>query len=270
MGTPWLTSDAVAWLDRNISPADTVAEVGGGRSTPWWASRTEAVFTVETSPTWATMLLLHLYSKPNLLGKVRLWHVPADWHPSWQEGRSEYWRDYSSVLNRSTIDRLERDYLHTITRIPSTTVLVIDGSLRCHVMVLLDELDLLDRYEIIVVDNTESRFHSMYLDATKMSSFRRLDFVTGQLRQFEDEPERRHVTSIFVRNDRHTKTVAVPTERPVDWTATDLADHQDFFPDDDARAGVAAYADSLRKRLVELGLLSQPDNDPNDPSDPKE
>lgn len=49
---PWLTRDAVDFLDGWIRPSDYLVEFGSGRSTVWFARRVSSMLSVEHDPSW--------------------------------------------------------------------------------------------------------------------------------------------------------------------------------------------------------------------------
>jgi predicted O-methyltransferase YrrM len=51
---PWLTADAVRFLDGWLRPTDRCLEWGAGRSTAWFAARTASVVSIEHDQSWAT------------------------------------------------------------------------------------------------------------------------------------------------------------------------------------------------------------------------
>lgn len=253
-GSPWFTQDSISWLENNIMCSDTVSEVGAGRSTLWWLSRVNMVHSIETSPDWTLQLFLELYQHPHLLKRFKLTYVPADWHPSWKAGRKDYWQKHQTCLTLDDVFRLQIEYLDVIKSLNST-VLCLDGGIRGYTMVLLKQLREIDRFELVIVDNTESRFHSMYFDKEFMSNFKRLDFVRGTLNQFPDNPKKHHVTTIFVRNDRWNTASASKTENKIIWDEEELAEFQDFTPDSDSIEVVRNYEAQLLDELKEMGLL---------------
>lgn len=49
---PWLTPDAIEFLDQWLRKADHGAEFGSGRSTIWFAKRVSTLLSVENNPDW--------------------------------------------------------------------------------------------------------------------------------------------------------------------------------------------------------------------------
>lgn len=49
---PWLTPASVDLLESLLTPRDTVFEWGAGRSTIWFAERTQSVLSIEANPEW--------------------------------------------------------------------------------------------------------------------------------------------------------------------------------------------------------------------------
>jgi hypothetical protein len=255
IGTPWFTADAVAWLEANVGVRDRVFELGGGRSTVWWAKRVAAVHVLETSPDWSLFLMLYLYDKPSLLRRVRLYQVPADWHPGWRGGRKEYWKRNEAAITYADIRSLEADYLRVIEYSRTSNILSVDGGLRAHSMVLLADKGWFGNFEIIVADNIEKRFASIFLGKVMPADFERFDFVTGVLRTGPGR-DRKHVTSAFVRKDIMKRIVDVPTENPIRWTAFDLAaNHQSFSLNAESEQIVEKYVSHIRSELRDYCLL---------------
>ncbi len=49
---PWMSPQAVAWLDAFLRPSDIGLEFGSGRSTVWFARRAAALTSVEHKQDW--------------------------------------------------------------------------------------------------------------------------------------------------------------------------------------------------------------------------
>ena len=55
--TPWLSPDAITFLDEYLKPDMTVIETGAGGSTIWLAKRVDTVITFEHDKNWANLVL---------------------------------------------------------------------------------------------------------------------------------------------------------------------------------------------------------------------
>jgi hypothetical protein len=53
---PWLTFDAIRYLDRNVHPGQRVFEFGSGHSTLYWADKGVDLVSVEDDPQWFDMV----------------------------------------------------------------------------------------------------------------------------------------------------------------------------------------------------------------------
>jgi hypothetical protein len=51
-GRPWLTRDAVRFLERWLKASDLLVEFGSGRSTRWFAERVRRQISIESDPHW--------------------------------------------------------------------------------------------------------------------------------------------------------------------------------------------------------------------------
>lgn len=227
-GVPWFTGDSIAWLEQNITRDDRVLEYGGGRSTFWWAQSCNRVTTIETSPEWASYLMLWMYNFPALLKKVRILFCPAEWNPGWKQGRKQYWKENQDALSYRDVAAIQNDFLR-LNAFGDETVLAIDGGVRGPLLVHLGENNRYHAYEIIVIDNTEAAFHSiapdLYIDSQK---YQRLDFIAGTMDTVPQVNQGKHVTTVFVRKDRFEKCVDVTTEHKYRYTAKELSQHQLF------------------------------------------
>ncbi len=105
---PWLTADAIRFLESWIKSNDRVLEFGSGRSTAWLASRCQLVTSVEHDPAWFDSMSNKLSVFENV--------------------------DYQFATLRSPTE-LESPYLKLLMDIPeqSYDVLLNDGRLRCQV-----------------------------------------------------------------------------------------------------------------------------------------
>lgn len=57
---PWMNYGAIDFIDQTLSPELTVLELGGGSSTLYWATRGNAVTTLENSVQWKNRIDKHL------------------------------------------------------------------------------------------------------------------------------------------------------------------------------------------------------------------
>lgn len=57
---PWLTRDAIRWLEGNLSRSQRGFEWGSGTGTAWLAQRTGSLVSVEHSPAWHERVRSHL------------------------------------------------------------------------------------------------------------------------------------------------------------------------------------------------------------------
>lgn len=73
---PWLTADAIAMLRTALRKSDNGVEWGSGRSTTWFAQRTNSLISVETSRTWYDRVSLTI--KQQGLSNVTYKYIPAD------------------------------------------------------------------------------------------------------------------------------------------------------------------------------------------------
>lgn len=223
-------------------------------------SRCQWVTTHETSPDWAGGLLAHISSRPSLLRRWELRHIPVDWAPNWEHRSQGYWADNDVCLDLATARRLEKRYLMSATEIDDDhTVLIIDGGMRSHLYVLFQELGLFERFEIVVIDNMELPFPALVFERRPLSGFTRFDFVAGSFdNKLPPELNGRQVTSIFVRDDRMRKTIEVETENPYRWEPQDLLQHQNFTADDDSRPTAERWEVRVRRELHAYDLLPSP------------
>ncbi|MER9046372.1 class I SAM-dependent methyltransferase [Mesorhizobium sp. M0923] len=60
---PWLTRDAIDFLDQWLRPTDIFAEFGSGRSTIWIAQRVRSLLSVEPDPNWHSIISSRLAAR---------------------------------------------------------------------------------------------------------------------------------------------------------------------------------------------------------------
>jgi len=93
--TPWLTVDAVKFIEDNFDPTDTVFEWGSGGSTLWFAERVKHVTSVEHDIDWYMKLVSDIPSN------MRLIYAPPD--GEYQEGhegtKGKTFKTYASVID---------------------------------------------------------------------------------------------------------------------------------------------------------------------------
>ena len=253
--TPWFTSDAVTWLDANILPSDRVFEIGGGRSSLYFTARAQFTHTLETSPTWARLLIKKMSRLPALLRAWQIELIPVDWTPTWRDAQHGFWGQYPSVLTKDAARRLEKRYLLSATSPKDATVLVLDGGLRSHLYVLFDRLDRLKDFEVVIIDNTEFDFAAYWYERHPPEGFARYDFVAGSLdKPDENVQHSKHITTIFVRQDRNEKMQAADYASEINWTFEDLQPHRIDEDDEETRKRVQAWEKYVRAELTGYGL----------------
>lgn len=245
---PWYTNGATTWLERYISPTDSVFEYGGGKSTVWWCKLAEQVTTLEASPFWAAYLNLYLGSRPELMAKFVTIHVPSDWNPGAPDGLKRYWKARRSTLTQGRIDQLERRYLNVDPG--PVDVVAFDGSIRGLTMGrwALDGRGARGA-QIIVVDNTEIAPISS-LGALIGDGMVRLDFPARPGDAIPSHQKGKHVTSVWVSESRMEgcdRGDALSQDE-------ELAAHQQA-PDLDS-VSLGRYLDELRARLAVLGIAT--------------
>lgn len=73
---PWLTREAITYLERILKPSDKVLEYGMGGSTVWFSKRALRVDSIEHDLSWFDLVLKAVQQDPLL--NVGLHHVPPD------------------------------------------------------------------------------------------------------------------------------------------------------------------------------------------------
>lgn len=209
-GTPWLTEGAKSWLARNISCNDKVLEFGAGRSTIFFARQSARVTTVEGSPDWTFWTLFYLYQHPYLLKKVRMHFCPAEWNPSFPEGIRRYWKENRRALDSNDVYELERDI--SSVSFPGNNIVFFDGNLRS--TVFLQQIKKMDfnEVEVIIIDNTESIWNSEVCAKLIPDTYKRLDYVAGSMDVIPPWQNSKHITSIWIREDRLKNSTPVITD----------------------------------------------------------
>lgn len=246
---PWYTGGATRWLEAHLDKNDEVFEYGAGRSTVWWCKLAGSVVTVEASPEWIAYLNFYIAERPELMAKLQMIHVPADWNPDADTGVKRYWGRRRAHLTAPVIDALERKYLDVMPPRPPSVV-AFDGSIRALTMArwALDGSGARGA-DIVVVDNTEKGRMSS-LGQAIVPDYVRLDFPFGPGDVVPDGQHGKHVTTIFVspeRMQRCDRGEALPL-------GSDLSDHQlspDYSPD-----ALSSVLDGFASRLRMIGALS--------------
>lgn len=254
-GTPWITCDAVAWLDVNLLPTDSVFEIGAGRSSLYFAARVEHTHTLETSPNWARQILERMAASPALMRGWQLDVIPVDWSPTWRQAQNGYWGSHTSVLTRAAARKLERRYLLLATSPKDASILHLDGGLRSHLYVLFDRLDRLRDYEIVIVDNTEFDFAAYWYETHPLDDFVRYDFVAGILdRPDEIVQKSKHITTIFVRKDRLALVKEADCQSKVTWTSTELEPYRIDESNEETMSRVLNWEAYVMQELADYGF----------------
>lgn len=251
IGTPWITNAATTWLEANLRGTDTTLEFGVGRSTGWWASKVRYVTSVEGSPSWTIWVLMHLYARPSLLKKVRLYFCPAEWNPTFthKNGLRDYWKTNRHSIMAEDIKDIERCLL--LPDFGDHNILFLDGNIRF--MVLVHKLRSLkpESVEMIVIDNTEAPNTSLIADLMIPDDYERLDFIAGRLDPIPSHQKGKHITTVWVRKDRLANCKMTETPYPIRNSPEDLRQFQ-HAPDytvENAKADVEEVASYLRDDL---------------------
>lgn len=253
-GTPWVTEDAKAWLARNIGPGDRVLEFGAGRSTIFFAKQASRVTIVEGSPDWALWTLFYLYQHPYLLKKVRFHFCPTDWNPSFPEGVRRYWNENRRALDSNDITDLEADLTSVCSS--GNNVVFFDGNIRQHVFLYQIGKMNFDEVEIIAVDNTEDEWHSSVSGALIPARYVRLDFVAGPLDVVPANQNGKHITTLYVREDRLRNARPVRTHVPPRMTDDERRAH--MLPRPEGFKLEERIAEGYRYLREQLGLEVSP------------
>ncbi len=84
---PWLTPQAIGWLETNLKPGGSGFEWGSGRSTLWFGKRLNALISIESNKDW----FLQVSAQVNEAGlsHIKVRHLPLD-HPEQDTYAFEY------------------------------------------------------------------------------------------------------------------------------------------------------------------------------------
>jgi hypothetical protein len=225
--TPWYTEGAKSWLASNVLKTDSALEFGGGRSTIWWCGQVHRASLVEASPEWTIWILLHLFSRPELLKNLRLHFVPAEWNPSFQGNKKRYWSQNRAALAETDVLRMEADLTALSGLADRHNILVLDGAIRGYVLARFGIEKRFGDFDMIVIDNTESdqnAFVADYYLADK--GYERLDFVAGPLDVVPAHQNGKHITSIYVSKARIATETPIHLGRPYRLTDEQRRAHQ--------------------------------------------
>lgn len=102
---PWLSPDAIKFLESYLTPDTKLFEWGSGRSTIWFAERAGSVVSIEHDPKWHAVVMSRLQERSLDHAHCRLIRVPDD--PD--ERDRQYWEDppYVSVVDEFKDDSLD-------------------------------------------------------------------------------------------------------------------------------------------------------------------
>jgi predicted O-methyltransferase YrrM len=122
-GNPWLTRDAVRFLNQTLKSTDVGLEFGSGRSTIWLASRMKRLISIEDDPRWYQKVS-RLIAKQNLTDKI-------DYR--FRESKDEYVADASKIADESVdfclVDGSHRDEcaIRMVAKVKLGGLLVVDN-----------------------------------------------------------------------------------------------------------------------------------------------
>jgi predicted O-methyltransferase YrrM len=98
-GWPWMSHDAVRFLDGFLRPTDEGIEFGSGRSTTWFGRHTRHLVSIEHNQAWFKIVQQQLLAKG--VTNVEYHLIPLD-HPEEEPHRKQYdpLPRYVDVINR--------------------------------------------------------------------------------------------------------------------------------------------------------------------------
>ena len=107
---PWLTKQAFTILSTVLRPGDVGLEYGSGRSTIWFATRTQRLVSIETDQRWYQKVQSLIFQK-GLSDRVRYQYIPADESNPYDPYRSSY-LSVAEELPRQSLDYVLVDGLY--------------------------------------------------------------------------------------------------------------------------------------------------------------
>ena len=147
---PWITPEALAFLEKYQEGLKTVFEWGSGGSTLWWIDHGMDVITVEGKEKWAARLSSELV-KGGL--QATMLYIP-------QDEKAQTWHNYAdAILNYSTFD-----------------IVYIDGEATARKRSLKHALDKVNPGGMLVLDNS-----NWYDDTLDTEQWERHDFAESDL-----------------------------------------------------------------------------------------
>jgi hypothetical protein len=125
---PWLTPQAVRYLDAWLKPAHHAFEWGAGRSTLWIAERARSIISVEHDPAWYARV--QSLARRRHLRNIRLTFWPEAQKPPVGSGYSRAILDAAEPFDLVLVDGLYRDHcaLAALTCLKPQGVLVLDNA----------------------------------------------------------------------------------------------------------------------------------------------
>jgi hypothetical protein len=190
---PWMTDDAIDFIERNLRVTDEIIEYGGGWSSLWWAKRAAFTLTIEADHNWAAQLMHEMAVHPELMTRWALRFVASNWNPDASKPK-QYWTANASHLSAETCATMASRYLW-IDFEPD--VFVIDGSVRPQNIATVDTyIRSHFRPRMIIVDNMESL--SKYT-IDRFSGFQQYDFPEYELEKIPKHQNGKWMTSVWLR-----------------------------------------------------------------------
>lgn len=126
---PWLTQNAIFYLEDLLKKEDVFLEFGSGRSTAWFAERVKKIYSIENNKEWFEKVQGDL-RKANLTNiDYRLQNYIEGEDP----GQSEYTRIFKDLspetISVALVDGYHRGYcaLHSIPLIKKGGILIVDN-----------------------------------------------------------------------------------------------------------------------------------------------
>jgi hypothetical protein len=129
---PWLTADAISILTSMLRPSDNGLEYGSGRSTVWFARRTNSLISVETSCLWHDRVS-EMISRQGL-GNIVYKYIPANPEVPDDSHRAPYIEVANGIspesLDYVLIDGLYRDEcaLRAVDLLKPGAILILDNA----------------------------------------------------------------------------------------------------------------------------------------------
>lgn len=150
---PWLSEEAINFIDSKLTKASTMFEYGAGGSTVYYSDRVRKIYSVENDKNWYEKIISYL--KNNNIKNVEIRHINFD------PGSSDRILDFNSYASNSLYynHKIFKTYAKAVNVVKdnSLDLILVDG--RARISCVHEAYCKLKSGGVLVLDDTERSYY---------------------------------------------------------------------------------------------------------------